>query len=786
MVKCAEAGRSFIAVATPVAESSVTIPALKYVIDCGRHKRHKKLACGKSEDLQVLETVWISKDNAQQRKGRAGRTDKGTCFRLYSKTLYDLFAIHEPTELERSYGEREHLVINQMARRLRDALRSMTPSDPLKNRQPLCIKLTAAQIREHLFSPVNYEDVGRARNNCVDRGTVILTGEEECLSQAGEFVSRIPKLSGNTGMFLYMAVICGRPLDGIIIAGAAHCRDMWRVPYGSWQSQDPNRYASDMRKVVDAKFKLDQGSMSEPLTVLNLLKKFLLARQEEWREYIGEHTKASIESTRRRVSKKTAKRYEIWDVEFKGFIQLLVNLSQKTYSCLPDDTCFQEEKAAIMGLLNLLGYTFDSDEWHLRNLTMAELGPVVISDVNKMVGTSSVFAMKALIGLGFANNCIVGSLEVTPTTTLAQAESRGQQHVNNLFDTFGLDPTDTYLVDPELARPEVALRRITGKSPRLSNKYKANGEEWTVVSFLNDDDGIAERPKDSLVSSVATTIDECKQFGVAAGMLEARRNKRGIRSSDDLLSTPSEVTDWWSPFKLKWEIANKSALCLTPALKEFIRDQSPLRIEVRLDKTHRVSVCANFPQDKPFEAETARLAVYAHCQVSDSPGIPTFQAYSTTVLEPGHVPFLIVGMNYAEDADTQIINARVLRNGGFLFGNVEVLLPDGCFEKRLVWENVCKFRKKLRSTLGVEVRRNLDDSCEEPVGGFKLHKGEAADIFNELVGTFEKESSYGPLRRIINPRDLGTMIDRAGVRLTALRDATEPFCALKPFSWMSV
>ncbi|TKY88991.1 hypothetical protein EX895_002232 [Sporisorium graminicola] len=75
-----------VVVATNVAETSLTIPNIRYVIDCGRSKERKyDLISG----VQSYEVSWISKASASQRAGRAGRTGPGHCYRLYSSAVYE-------------------------------------------------------------------------------------------------------------------------------------------------------------------------------------------------------------------------------------------------------------------------------------------------------------------------------------------------------------------------------------------------------------------------------------------------------------------------------------------------------------------------------------------------------------------------------------------------------------------------------------------------------------------------------------------------------------------------
>jgi ATP-dependent RNA helicase DHX37/DHR1 len=85
-----------IIVATNIAETSITIPGITYVVDTGRQKcRNYNSGTG----VASYDIMWISKASADQRAGRAGRTGPGHCYRLYSSSLYsrhmDDFALPE-------------------------------------------------------------------------------------------------------------------------------------------------------------------------------------------------------------------------------------------------------------------------------------------------------------------------------------------------------------------------------------------------------------------------------------------------------------------------------------------------------------------------------------------------------------------------------------------------------------------------------------------------------------------------------------------------------------------
>src|SRR6185312_13349315 len=76
----ASPGRRKVVLATSIAETSLTIEGVRIVVDCGlaRVPRYEP-------DIGVtrLETVRASRSSVDQRRGRAGRTEPGICYRLW-------------------------------------------------------------------------------------------------------------------------------------------------------------------------------------------------------------------------------------------------------------------------------------------------------------------------------------------------------------------------------------------------------------------------------------------------------------------------------------------------------------------------------------------------------------------------------------------------------------------------------------------------------------------------------------------------------------------------------
>lgn len=73
-------------IATNIAETSLTIDDVVYVIDCGKHKENRY---NPQKKLTSMVEDWISQANARQRRGRAGRVKPGICFCLYTRHRFE-------------------------------------------------------------------------------------------------------------------------------------------------------------------------------------------------------------------------------------------------------------------------------------------------------------------------------------------------------------------------------------------------------------------------------------------------------------------------------------------------------------------------------------------------------------------------------------------------------------------------------------------------------------------------------------------------------------------------
>ena len=93
-------GRRKVVLATAIAETSLTIEGVRVVIDSGLARRSR---FSPRTGMSKLETVLVSRASADQRRGRAGRTAPGVCYRLWSEaedSTLQQFALPEIMEAD--------------------------------------------------------------------------------------------------------------------------------------------------------------------------------------------------------------------------------------------------------------------------------------------------------------------------------------------------------------------------------------------------------------------------------------------------------------------------------------------------------------------------------------------------------------------------------------------------------------------------------------------------------------------------------------------------------------
>lgn len=220
-------------VSTNIAETSITVDLVRFVIDSGKVK---EMTYDPNFKMQRLKEGWISRASAEQRKGRAGRTGPGICYRLYSEKEYQTLEAYSKAEIHKV--PLESLLLQMISMGLPNA---------------------------RLFPFIEPPDMECIENAILSLKQLEALTADEKLTPLGKTLSRIP-IEVIIGKMLLVGSVF-RQLHSILIMAAAL----------NVQSPFTNRAYRDadcekLRKDLES----DHG---DPITLLNLYREWLLIKQ---------------------------------------------------------------------------------------------------------------------------------------------------------------------------------------------------------------------------------------------------------------------------------------------------------------------------------------------------------------------------------------------------------------------------------------------------------------------------------------------------------------------------
>eukprot|EP00939_MAST-03C_sp_MAST-3C-sp1_P002717 g2717.t1 len=203
--KHAPAGVRKVVVSTNIAETSITIDDVVYVIDSGRVKEMQYDAFNK---MPKLSETWVSRASADQRKGRAGRVRNGFCYRMYPLRSFDRdFSAYQTPEIRRVPLESLCLQVKVLEiGKVREFLgRAIDPPDPaaISAAMGLLYEVGALEKPESGGGPSRLTSLGRHLSSLpvdVRVGKTLIFGSvlrclEPVLTIAALMSSRSPFLS---------------------------------------------------------------------------------------------------------------------------------------------------------------------------------------------------------------------------------------------------------------------------------------------------------------------------------------------------------------------------------------------------------------------------------------------------------------------------------------------------------------------------------------------------------------------------------------------------------------
>ncbi|KAB1225479.1 ATP-dependent RNA helicase DHX36 [Morella rubra] len=254
-----------IVLATNMAEASITINDVVFVVDCGKAKETTYDALN---NTPCLLPSWISQASARQRRGRAGRVQPGECYHLYPKCVYEAFSEYQLPELLRT---------------------------PLNS---LCLQIKSLQVGSigSFLSAALQPPESLAVQNAIDFLKMIgALDEKESLTNLGKFLSILP-VDPKLGKMLIMGAVfrCFDPV--LTIVSGLSVRDPFLLP------QDKKDLAGT------AKSRFSVKDYSDHMALVRAYEGWKDAECEGsayeycWRNFLSAQTLQAIHSLRKQFS----------------------------------------------------------------------------------------------------------------------------------------------------------------------------------------------------------------------------------------------------------------------------------------------------------------------------------------------------------------------------------------------------------------------------------------------------------------------------------------------------
>lgn len=244
-----------IVIATNIAETSITIDDVVYVIDGGKIKETN---FDSDNNISTMAAEWVSLANAKQRKGRAGRVCPGKCFHLYNGLRASLLDAYQLPEIMRT---------------------------PLEE---LCLQIKIlklgpiARFLQRALDPPSEKAVNLAIKNLIDLNAL---DRSENLTALGVHLAHLP-VEPHIGKLILFGALLGCLDPTLTIAASLSFKDPFFIPLGKEK-------IADMRRRT-----LSRNSKSDHLTIVNAFKgweeaKHRGARHERefcWENFLSANT----------------------------------------------------------------------------------------------------------------------------------------------------------------------------------------------------------------------------------------------------------------------------------------------------------------------------------------------------------------------------------------------------------------------------------------------------------------------------------------------------------------
>lgn len=265
-------GMRLVVVATNIAETSLTIPDVKYVVDCGKTKAK---VFDKVTGVSMFHVTNCSQASADQRAGRAGRVAPGHCYRLFSSAVFNEYAkFAKPEILSRPIDD-----IVLMLKSLRLPVVNFpypTPPEHVQIRQALKrLMFLGAVDEEDKDFGVTEEAKSNARSEkAIEKDTTRITALGKLMSSfpVAPRYAKMLCLSDQHGLWPYtIALVAALTVQEILVEMPLdhHGKDFdtkrseWRQTRLSWSGTGQRRLLGDLMVLLRAVLEADTHNNSQ-------------------------------------------------------------------------------------------------------------------------------------------------------------------------------------------------------------------------------------------------------------------------------------------------------------------------------------------------------------------------------------------------------------------------------------------------------------------------------------------------------------------------------------------
>ncbi|XP_022817676.1 probable ATP-dependent RNA helicase spindle-E [Spodoptera litura] len=247
-------GHRKVILATNIAESSITVPDIKYVID---YCLMKVMVADPETSFTSLRLAWASKTNCEQRSGRAGRVRDGRVYRLVTDKFYEGLKQECTPEIIRCPLERLVLLAKLM---------DMGPPSDV-----LALAMDPPDISNIQRTILSLKEIG-AMKKTVDDEWCATDGD---LTYLGRVAARLP-VDVKLSKLIMLGFIYGCLEEAVIMAAAMSVKNLFSSPF------------RERLNAYNSKLTWADGSTSDCIAFLNVYKVWSHLRQQQYFRSAGQ------------------------------------------------------------------------------------------------------------------------------------------------------------------------------------------------------------------------------------------------------------------------------------------------------------------------------------------------------------------------------------------------------------------------------------------------------------------------------------------------------------------